>query len=353
MFKKILIILILPMLLFLSACSAFVGEDGVLIKEITAKANEDGSTLITITFADDTPEVTFTIPKGEQGEEGLAGVGISSIEEKDNKLIVTLTDGKVNEIPLNLEDILNISSTYNLEDNETVITIETTKGSYEFKLKDALGIKDVISSVDGATGNTIVVIEMTDGSTKELTIPKGDKGEDGRGILSILNSETATSYILTVTYTDETYEEFAFTKPISTKWYSGSGAPNNLSMGILPNDGDFYFDKANFRFYQYQGSPYYTWNLVADLGLSGDTCQIIFNAVANGGEIISGSNTITCDYGSYVSLASIPLAYKEGYTFVGWYTTQDGNNNVNAQKFTDLTPVLGNLTLYACFELNA
>ena len=123
MLKKILIILILPILFFLTACSAFMGEDGVLIKEITAEANDDGSTLITITFTDDTPEVTFTIPKGEQGKDGLVGVGISSIEEKDNKLIVTLTDGNVNEIPLDLEDITNISSTYSAQNNETILKV--------------------------------------------------------------------------------------------------------------------------------------------------------------------------------------------------------------------------------------
>ena len=354
MLKKILMLFILSIsLLFITSCSAFMGSDeGLMIENIVAEYNEeDGSTKITITFTDeDEAEVTFTIPKGEQGETGLAGVGIESIEETENNtLLITFTDETTKEVPLDLEDITNIYSTYKPNEHTTTVTIETNKNKYEFNVNDPLGISNITNSIDGTTGNILLEISMTDGTKKEIIIPKGEKGDTGLGIESIVASENNLEYILTITYTDGQTNDIVFTKPKSTIWYSGNGEPNNMSLGIFPNDGDFYFDKANFRFYQYDGMFSLSWELVADLGLSGDTCQVTFNATANGGSIITGNNVITCQRGDYVALSDIPIAYKEGYKFVGWYTSKSGNTNVNAERFTDLTPVLSNLTLYACF----
>ena len=354
--KKILAFMISILSIFsLSACSVFMASDGTLIDTITSEYNEeDGTTTVTITFIDtNTPEVTFTIPRGEQGENGLAGVGISSIEETENNtLLITFTNDTTEEIPLDLVDITDISSTYDPNLKQTIVTITTTKGDYTFNINDALGIVDITNSQDAETGDILIEISLTDGTTKEILIPKGEKGDEGRGIESIVSTENNIEYILNINYTDGSTDTIVLSKPKSTIWYSGSGAPNNIALGILPNDGDFYFDRANFRFYQYDGQFTLSWQLVADLGLSGEDCTVTFNAVANGGAIISGESVIECQKGDYISLADIPVAFKEGYTFVGWYTSQNAYNNPNAQKFSDLTPVLSDLTLYANFILN-
>ena len=324
MLKKILMLFILSISLFyITSCSAFMGSDeGLMIEDIKAEYNEeDGSTKITITFTDeDEAEVTFTIPKGEQGENGLAGVGIESIvETENNTLLITFTDETTKEIPLDLEDITDIYSTYKPNENTTTVTIETNKNKYEFNVNDPLGISNITNSIDGTTGNL--------------------------GIESIVTEDSENEYILHITYTDGTTEQFNFNKPNSTSWYSGVGAP----MFIMnATDGDFYFDTANFKFYQYNAMQL-SWVLIADLGIAGDKCVVTFNAVKNGGEIISGNPSIECSRGDYISLGSIPIAYKAGYEFIGWYTDPNASSNVNAEKFTDLTPVMSNLELFACF----
>lgn len=345
--KKIILIIILPIILFLTSCSAFVGgDDGKLIDTITTNLNSNGDTTVTITFTDGSDDVTFTIPKAEQGESGLNGLGISSIEEVDGNLLITFTDDSTTEIPINIEEITDIKSVYNDETKETIITISTNKQDYNYTIKDAVGISEVTSSTDGATGNILITITLTDGRTQEVMIPKGETGEAGKGIESIVKDETASEYNLVISYTDGTSEVISFTKPQATSWYSGSGAPNDPAL-----DGDFYFDYANFIFYQFNGNEY-KWELVANLGLTGETCTVNFNAVTNGGQIVSGNSIIQCKRGDYIALGSIPQAFKEGYTFIGWYTDPNANNNPNAQKFTDLTPVMANLTLYACFVEN-
>lgn len=347
--KKIILIIVLPIILFLTSCSAFVGgDDGKLIDTITTNLNSNGDTTVTITFTDGSDDVTFTIPKGEQGNDGLNGVGITSIEEKDGVLVITFTDNTVKEIPIDKEEITNISSTYDEKTRETTITISTNKEDYEFVIKDPVGISEITRTTDGNTGNVVIEIVLTNGTKKEIIIPKGEKGEPGKGIASIVAEENNTEYILHVTYDDEeeTTETFIFQKPQSTAWYSGAGAPNMITGA---KNGDYYFDTANFRFYRYV-STQMKWELVADLGITGEACTVTFNAVENGGSIISGNSIIECTKGDYISLGSIPIAYKEGYTFVGWYTDPNANTNPNAEKFTDLTPVMTNLVLYACFE---
>ena len=45
----------------------------------------------------------------------------------------------------------------------------------------------------------------------------------------------------------------------------------------------------------------------------------------------------------------MPSIFREDYTFLGWYTSPN-MANVNSGQFTDLTPVLCDMTLYAWWE---
>ena len=287
----------------------------------------------------------YVYPALGRHEDILRIDNVSIVETENNTLLITFTDETTKEIPLDLEDITDIYSTYKPNENTTTVTIETNKNKYEFNVNDPLGISNITNSVDGTTGNILLEINMTDGTKKEIIIPKGEKGDTGLGIESIVTEDSENEYILHITYTDGTTEQFNFNKPNITSWYSGVGAP----MFIMnAKDGDFYFDTANFKFYQYNAMQL-SWVLIADLGIAGDKCVVTFNAVKNGGEIISGNPSIECSRGDYISLGSIPIAYKAGYEFIGWYTDPNASSNVNAEKFTDLTPVMSNLELFACF----
>ena len=56
-------------------------------------------------------------------------------------------------------------------------------------------------------------------------------------------------------------------------------------------------------------------------------------------------------HGSYFAAQegyTIPIPTRNGYDFVGWYTTK--TITPTSGKFTDLTPVMADLTLYAIWE---
>jgi uncharacterized repeat protein (TIGR02543 family) len=68
-----------------------------------------------------------------------------------------------------------------------------------------------------------------------------------------------------------------------------------------------------------------------------------------------------CGEGSYLSYKvirntyftdngydAIPIPTREGYKFLGWYKTR--TINATSSAFTDFTPILSNLNLYACWE---
>jgi len=113
------------------------GQDGVSIKTITAKVNEDKSTTITITFSDESVSpMTFTIPAGQKGDNGqdgrsVTGVNVTSDDENGYTIVTfTYSDNTTSEeikIPHGKDgtSINDISSVAN-DDGTTTITITIT-----------------------------------------------------------------------------------------------------------------------------------------------------------------------------------------------------------------------------------
>lgn len=368
----------------LAACG-FIETDpeGTTIKEIAANRLENGDTEITITFADeDRDPVVFVIPKGEDGsdgqngengadglpgENGQPGAGIQSIDQTvsadGNTLIltVTFTDGRepeIIEVPiLNGKDGLSIESVTTKTDSlgNTVVTISFTGDLEDVSFTVPKGEQgnpgNGISGVtveENSDGSQTVTISYTDASMKDtvLTIPAPKEGKEGVGVRYILSDETETEYILTFYLSDGTSQSVSFSKPTQpSTWLSGFSAPDE-SMG---NDGDFYLNKADLTIYQKLNG---TWMIIAQLSSSQETHTVRFDA--NGGTFSSDtfSTVFQVTHGEtfYGNPKYIfPTVTYEGYTFLGWYTSVN-QKNPTVGKFTDLTPVYSDMTLYAWWE---
>ena len=162
-------------------------------------------------------------------------------------------------------------------------------------------------------------------------------------------SEDGNSYKLTFYFTDGTDQTVTFTRPTEPNtWHSGVTDPNlNPNLG---KNGDFYIDKYTLTIYQKSGGR---WIAIATLSNTKDEHIVTFDP--NGGNFVSGTLDyqfpITHGYTFYSTDGySIPSVYRDGYTFVGWFTSKQ--NDPNAGQFTDLTPVLSDMTLYARWEQN-
>lgn len=116
------------------------------------------------------------------------------------------------------------------------------------------------------------------------------------------------TYTVSVSMTGST--EIAFTSGTQTVNYSGSGSHTTTYQSGTQGGG------------------------IATTG-----CTVRFNS--NGG---SSVDSMTVDYGSTFKL---PVPTRDGYTFVGWYTDSELNN-----EFVSGTRVTSNITLYAKWNKN-
>ena len=348
----------------ISSCSAFFGGDDFAITDTTIEQNENGDTIVTITFSGDNIEpLTFTIPKVQNG---IDGNGIASItpvltEEGSIELTIKYTD-------TTMED--------------TVITIPVIKGD------TGVGINDVLIGSD-EDGNTTIQFTYTNGTTSDLiTIPKGIDGENGIGIANIDVQKTSTGLnIVTITFTDENMAPVSFTvndgvsiasivydeenstdeiyslfitfsdgtftsvelpRPQSTLWLSGTTNPDSSSGKI----GDFYLNIVTGDVYRKISDT--SWEFLFSMKGSGSSEQIVrhqvrfnlrddeYTSTLPGGSV----SAFNVEDGKTIPLDSIPTPMKDGYDFVGWFAGED-ETNPNVGQFTNLTVVSEDLDLYA------
>lgn len=355
-FKKFLLGLTLSLSSFtLASCSSFFGTNqGKTIDQITSSIDENGNTIISITFTDETvAPINVTIPRG---------VGIDHIDSsisEDNaafNLIIYYSDENVEPTTLSfpllkgdegtgVSDVsceMDENGNYNLY---FYMTDGTTYGPFPITNgKDGKEITDIEASTNDETGYTLITVTFSDGSVDRFEI---ELGKDGAGIESIVPSEIGNEYILNITFTDGTSTSVRFEKPRATKRYYGQTIPSP-SLG---NEGDFYIDQSTRTFYTKASTG---WIQIFSLDENVEPEKFTVTFDVNGGEwewIQSGipdsdTRTFTFEYGSLIDLDNVELQVKkEGYTFNGWWT--DSEINANSGHFTKLSPVLTNLTLYA------
>ena len=361
--KKVISLLAIPLTLtYLSSCSFFnTGkEDSYMIKSIEAEQFEDGSTKVTITYDDEEKEpVVFYIPKGEQGdigETGATGNGIAGIENKGTDetgkytiMEITYTDTSIPSTEFKVPNgasIDRIESSYNDTTGFVTVKITLSNGdSLSFDLprgKDGNGISN-IEQIVNADKSVTLIIHFTEGGTTTVEIPAPKDGEDGRGISSMISTETNDKYIITVNYTDGTSDVLELTRPTDpNNWYTGYGIPEN-SFG---KNGDFYFDIDNKNIYGKSGGR---WSLIYSFTDTGDVYEVTFdlNDTIDAPATMKGQLSYQIERGTYFAASGykIPEPTRTGYEFVGWYTTKEPGPTNGA--FTDLTPVFADLQLYA------
>jgi hypothetical protein len=388
----------------LSSCSvfdSFFGEEDTTysIKDVITSTDDDGNTIVTITFTSSRDPITFTLPKGntpEVNEEtntwwingqdtGIqasgdtpyinddgyrvigdtlteikaGGVGISSIvsgvEDGVDGIYITLTDGTETFVPIptvagksitdvtseNREDGIYIIITYELADGTTTTTEvgPLTKGE---KGDQGYSIVGVTTSVD-EDGNTTITFTMNDSdeepTTYSVTLPAV------RSIDHIVAKKEGLSYVLYIYYTDDLENPARVSFDAPNTWFSGNGSPTSKTSG---NPGDFYYDKTDNVIRQMDESG--TRRKLVTLEQKNETYTVTFNA--NGGSLPSNAYTSytiakgKCFY-DRSSAASIPVPTWSDDTkvFDGWYTSTEVNPTLT--KFTDLTPVTCDIYLFA------
>lgn len=386
--KKILTYLLAIIIAFsvavLGGCGAFFEAETVEIASITTKTLENGDTEITIAYVDNVRDAeVFVIPKGDIG---LTGNGIEKIDadydtlREEDKVIITVTTTDGETYPFEVNNGVGIVGVSDTE-------IETATGQAYFRLKfsngeqsepifipkgeDGVGIAGIELKLNddesvfvNDNGNYVMIVTYTDtdeegnARTVEIELPNGKDGEDGVGIdlnnppygTYENNEEGVRTYYIIFNYTDGNAGRIEVPIPSPNTWHSGYGKPSN-STGI---NGDFYYDLDTNQIWYKKNNNWGSAPIV-DIPSVTETCYVRFNLNAEGDESAK-FDAGTDDYydgitkGDYFETAEsgrkIPTPSRDGYTFAGWYTSSN-DYGVNSAQFTTLTPVMGNLELYA------
>ena len=369
--KRILIfILMLFMCLSVTACGGgFFEEDVLEIESITSKVDSDGTTILKIKYTDPTREPDeFRIPRG------LEGNGISEVlTEKENditKVTINFTDETATPVVFEVKDGRSISGIVPIVDSETgavylkvVFSDGTESDPYPLpkgeKGDDGNGIIGYEKIDDLENGGYKIIFHFSQSEDVEVIIPGPEKGEDGRGIEQIMSYEEGNFYYLVIQYTDGSFTDpIEFEKPQKPNtWLTATQNPNveKEDVKILnAKIGDFVFDTAHKVIYV---KAEYGWDKVVSFGDSTEPLTITFvlNDTLDGGpEAAMPSdklvypviqNTYFTDNGY-----DIPIPTRSGYRFVGWFTKADKEVLPTTGQFTELTPILSSLTLYAIWE---
>lgn len=357
-FKKLLIgasLLLVGCTMPLTSCSLF-GEDGFTIVDMKHVNDENGNVVVTFyTTSEETPIITFTVPRGLSGIDGVSIVDVEGKLSDDGNSVTLIFYYSDSSIP------------------PTEVTFPIING------EDGRGIENIDVDKD-SDGNLLLTVIYTDGTTQgPLLIPRGIDGEDGNGILKIepdylsdpnnviitiyftdgtnttfkvakgigINSisydeETSTDdiYSLKIVYSDGYVSYIEIPRPKTSEWFTGEDAPDST----LGKDGDFYLNIVNGFVYQKKNG---SWNYLLCMKGTGSAVNFLVKFYPSEGTWSDGSDdtiAMVIDYGEYIDLDKIPTPVRENYVFNGWWTTQD--SNPNAGHFTDLTPVLKDMNLY-------
>lgn len=161
--------------------------------------------------------------------------------------------------------------------------------------------------------------------------PKGEQGETGNGIISIVKTDNdGLIDTYTITYTDGTTSTFTVTNGSDgLQGIQGEkGEDGHTPIVNIGENGNWFIDGV-------------------DSGIKAgvDTKTFIVKYHLNGGNLPEGySDTITVNQGDTLDL---PIPTKEGYVFTGWYT----GDTINDKQFSSSDGVFKNLDLYAQYDV--
>lgn len=344
--------------LSLSGCGFFAEDTGRMIDQIK-KTNEfaDGSSEITITFVDDLYDpVKFTIPGGKQGDVGNGIADIKYIYDDSNRqtqITIQFTDEEADDVVFNVPDgktVTSIKTGYNeiTEKSEAYFIYNGNEEDFvTLELPEFSGISEYICTENEDKSIDLKFkFNLLDQPDLDIHIPPPEKGN---GISYMSSGEKDGKYILTVVYTEadkdgNTTVELPFDKPADpNSWSTEERAPTNAEG----RNGDFWFDTYSKTIYSKSNDR---WSPVLSFKDQSTTYEI--NFYLNYGTNVDPETTSYVNHGCYYSSTGkdIPVPEREGYDFCGWYTKAENVNIAVMSPFTDLTPVHGNLDLYAKWE---
>lgn len=349
-----------------SCNSSFFGNsESVEIKSVTPTYDEkSGNTIITIAFVDeDVSPVTFSIPRGLSGKDGVGIQDVSakmSDDKKNVELTIKYTDTSVKDTVLTVPylGISNVEVSLDEETGNTDIVFCYTDGTKSQKIsipkgkdgdpgEDGIGIKSfVVETVDGVTTVTVTFTDSDKMPSQSFII------KDGTSIdhIESVESDDPSKYVLKIVYSDGFSHLVEFDKPKDGKdanrWYSGSSNPDENPDVADAAIGDFYIDHLTGKVYQKEADGWkFRFGMKSDATTTDKETYYVYFDPGEG--FINGSHAVTSTFvteGKCVPLSLIPTPTLEGYTFEGWYTDPD---NPNSGKFTDMSVVTQELHLQA------
>lgn len=369
--KKItaLAVLITMILLCFTSCGSFFGEAELKISSITSDLLEDGSTRVTISFTDTTIEPhVFIIPKSEAGTPGRDGNGISDITYKHNdvtgktNVTITFTDTSISPVSFSVPDgvsVIGFQDGYDAVSGEKYLVFKYSNGNTSEPLflprgedgkdgvdgvdgkdgKDGNGIKN-FTTVTQADKSVLLALELDDGRVCEITIPAPERGNGVSGMVSRTESD---GYYIDVFYDNGQTNTLFFDRP--NTWIRADRGPL-ATEGV---DGDFFFDTLNKVIYtKYRGA----WRVLVSFYESVIVYTVEFNLNDSYDASLNGESVVFINKGEtfYSYGYNVPVPTRPGYKFLGWYTSRTNSPNPTMGAFTDIAPVMSNMTLYAAWE---
>ena len=343
----------------LVSCGFFADESGRMIDEIK-KTNEfaDGSSEITITFVDDLyGPVKFIIPSGKQGDKGN-GIADIKYEYDDNnrqtQITIKMTDEDAEDVVFKVPDgktVTSIKTGYNTvtEKSEAYFIYNGNEEDFvTLELPEFSGISEYICTEnDDKSIDLTFKFNMLDQPDLNIHIPEP---KTGNGISHISSGEKDGKYVLTIVYTDVDKDgkdtvELTFDKPQDPNSWTKEERPPTNAEG---RNGDFWFDTYSKTIYSKTAN---VWSPVISFNDQSTQHEVKF--YLNYGNKTNPETQTFVNHGCYYSSTGkeIPIPERAGYVFVGWYTKALNVNTAVMSSFTDLTPVNGDLDLFAKWDI--
>ena len=318
------------------------------IENITYAEDETGQYIIvTIHYSDETIDA-FPVPKGEHGEDGVSITGVEAKTDPDTG-VTTVTvyydNGEKEDFTFATRSIKEIHE--EVVDGHLELTVEYTDGTFSDTYtiyngvdgEAGVGVDHLSEPVVQEDGSVVFTIYLTDGTETEVTIPQGQKGT---GIDHMESGVASNQYYITIYLTDGTSSTVYFDIP--SQWHNVQEKPSPSDFKI----GDYAFDIIHHKIYYKDETG--TWVIVADFDTNDTKYTVSFDLNAEDAifatgkasyEIYSGQTFLSSNY-------TMPIAVRPNYTFGGWCTSKTPNPTNG--YFTDLTPVLSDMTLYAVWN---
>ena len=371
-FKALAFLTAMTCLSALPSCSILGNDAAITISQCVTETLPDGSVKVTIIYEnEDKAPSEFTIPAAV----GVAKIATQADEKGNVTVTITTTAGQTTSFVIGAAvSIIGCESSFNV-DGDTLIYFLYSDGT---RSQDPVIIRRGEKGEQGEKGTGIdqIYVDQKENGETEITIFLTDNTKAGPftippgvGIanISFALSEDGLRYEMVITLTDGTElrgSGLSFNR--LPGWTSGQGDPDALS-GV---EGDFYFDTDAKAIYRYNG---FEWILIVNFSGQADNTKttVRFNLNA---KVLDGEGNLVQDDSAYIYFPdipeqkyadgtgivigkghtfydagfSVPMATRDGYEFVGWYT--DSVVTPVSGRFDALTAVWRTMDVYACWK---